>query len=174
MWHFTSSYVVLVIAISFSEMPYLRKVYQIYSLFPSSKAILQWWGIIEVEMWIPRCSKMIQGVLMGWILENSERKPACSLSIKFSRCSLMRSRIILFIIFLAAGSTQIPLQMSHLKRVPFFGILTIIPTFYSLGKRSYSQDFRSSGSSWFAEIVRAATSNSAGAWQAQRLYCVWI
>lgn len=68
------------------------------------------------------------------------------LSIKLSRCSLMCSRIIFAIIF-SAGRTQIPLHLSHSRRLPSFGILTVIPFHHSLGEVPKSQDFHTSGGS---------------------------
>ena len=37
------------------------------------------------------------------------------------------------------GSTQIPCQLSQSCRLPFFGILTVIPSVHSLGKLEFSQ-----------------------------------
>lgn len=49
--------------------------------------------------------------------------------------------------FVTPGSTHKPLQLSYSRQVPFFGILTIIPFFHSLGKISLflSQNLQISG-----------------------------
>lgn len=77
------------------------------------------------------------------------------MSIKFSRCSLIRSGMILANISGTLESTQMPLQLLHSIRVPFFITLTIIYFLNSLEKIAYSQHLRMSKSCNSTESAKA-------------------
>lgn len=97
---------------------------------------------------------MIHRVLIWSVEKDSERKPACSPPIKLLIRSLMRSKIPLnSFVLTVLGSTKI--------RVPFFGILTIIPFVHFLSKGSYPRVIRTNGSSRSAKIIGTAKNNYA-------------
>lgn len=72
---------------------------------------------------------------------SGKQRPACSLPIKLSKCSLMSYGIISAITFATVGCSPVPLQSSFSKWVPIFKIWMINPFLHSLGTIFHFQEF---------------------------------
>ena len=130
MRHLAPSYVAFKIAMIFSGMP-LQSRLTLSKAFSKSMKI-----ICRYERNYLLCSMLILTELMWSVHDESALEPACSASTVEIKGSLIRSSITFAIIFETAGRTQIPRQLSQSRKLPFFGILTIMPSVQSLGRVS--------------------------------------